>query len=55
MISLMPKFLCEDGHANETVARILAAPTLGSDECMCCVGARIWVALIVGFLLGVLF
>lgn len=53
MINLMPKFLCEDGHANETVARILAAPAAGTD-CSCCLGARIWAALIVGLVVGVL-
>jgi hypothetical protein len=47
----MLKFLCEDGHANETLAKILAAPALGTD-CSCCLGTRIWAALIIGVVVG---
>ena len=49
----MLKFLCEDGFANPTVAKILALPTYGTD-CTCCLGVRIIVAGLVGVLIGVL-
>jgi hypothetical protein len=49
----MLKYLCEDGFANVFVAKILALPTMGTD-CMCCLGTRIWAALLVGVAIGVL-
>lgn len=47
----MLKYLCEDGFANKWVAMFLAAPTIGT-ECSCCLGARIWAALILGGVVG---
>lgn len=49
----MLKYLCEDGHANQFVAKILAAPAIGTD-CSCCLGARIWFALIAGAVVGMI-
>lgn len=47
----MLRYLCEDGFANATVAKILAAPAYGTD-CPCCLGARIWLAIFFGFGVG---
>ena len=48
----MLKYLCEDGFANNTLAKVLALPTYGT-ECTCCLGVRIILAACVGVLIGV--
>ena len=50
----MLKYLCEDGFANVRLAKVLAWPAEGVD-CPCCLGTRIWLALIVGLIVGYLF
>jgi hypothetical protein len=51
MSQKMLKYICEDGHANVKLARLLAWPAEGAD-CECCAGARVWLALAVGLLVG---
>ena len=43
---------CEDGAKLEWLAPLVGFPTRGLD-CMCCAGARVWIALAVGFFVGV--
>ena len=45
---------CDDDANMHGIARVLAFPTKGT-ECTCCLGARIWLALVIGFVAGFLF
>lgn len=45
---------CDDDANFPTIAKILHFPAMGT-ECFCCVGARIYLAFLVGLLTGYFF